>query len=116
MAKRGTRDVSTLMKPLSDNITWRTAPSAKVMAAVWDLYDIMADTFPNTVMPPRLTALAFEKAHEKAPCNFTATATEHWANVMSNVLRCGFAKFREIADDDEVRNTCMRKVSTDCKP
>jgi hypothetical protein len=109
--RRGSRDVEKHLRLLlPPDCTWKTAPSARALAATADLYGLLFDIAPNTLLPPNMTKMALKKEHENARLNFGNKSDDDWSYDMGGCIRCGASKFRELADDAVKLERCIRQA------
>ena len=109
--RRGSRDIEKHLKLLAPpDCTWKTAPNARALASVSDLFALLFDIAPNTLLPPNMTKQSLKKEHENARLNFGNKSDDDWAYDMGGYIRCGASKFRELADDDVKLERCLRQA------
>lgn len=112
MARRGSRDLNKILEKALEDMTWKTAPNASILADLSDLFSILVEKFPCAMMPPRFTTIALENCDKRCKCNFGNKTVFIWASEVSAIIRCGLSKLRELQEDQTARDTCFKKVYT----
>ena len=110
MTIKGSRDINGMLHNMEKDMTWKTTANAALLGDQAELYRLIADKFKTGVMPSRFTALALEACDRHRRCNFGDKRREIWGSDHSALIRCGLAKYRDLAEDVECRETCFRKA------
>ena len=104
------RDLCGLLKNLEDNLSWKGAPRFPVMIQYVDLYSLFFELLPNTVISDVKLKHAIEACHAKMPCIMSSLVFKLALNRVSQSLRIGAAKWREIANSVDQKRLFLGKV------
>ena len=110
MAKKGSRDLATLLGDLVKHTSWKSAPRAETLAQYSDLYLELVKVTPTAILPAKKTMLAICALHRARPVNFTSKPLDVWSDEMSLALRAGLQKYRELSKDSEAHRRCLCKA------
>ena len=113
MQARGSRDVQTMLAVAIAECSWKTAPDAKVMALLADLFYLLFSVCRNGVLPREKSASCFTILESEGPIKFVARDLGDWSRWMGETVRIVASKYREIAfgrDWESKRAKCFRKV------
>ena len=79
LQSKGSRDIQALLKFLMETSTWRTAPSAKVMAELSQLYCFLFAVCANGCIPKQKLVSALISLHMRDPIKFVGLDLKDWA-------------------------------------
>ena len=82
IAEKGCRDITSMMKLVSSQLTWKSAPTAEALGSVAGLCKRLVEVAPNGVVPACKLALALRYCNNKSPINYTASDIKEWSIYM----------------------------------
>ncbi len=108
---KNNRDLDAILHSLKQQVSWKTAARASVLAEYSDLFGLLTALTPQGVLPAKKLALAICACHQRRPVNFSAKDLSTFSDDASGLIRACFAKFRDLAIDPDARRRCFAKAS-----
>ena len=106
----GDRHIKRLLSNACAGVTWKTAPEAKSLAAVSDLFVRLAGVAKNGTLPPKKTVQALQNIDADRRANYTSMDSEAWATEVGSTVRCVFGKYVDLLKS-AAYTRCMKKAT-----